>query len=142
MADFKQAFIQLNFNEGKYVNDPDDSGGETYKGISRDKNPKWKGWAIIDSLRKQVGFPDSLGSNLELPVLHEHFFNLEYWFPMKGNSITSQSVALSIFDFGANVGIVTSIQFAQNVVGTHADVHSISSGHNTTTGLLPERKWL
>ena len=35
MANYDQAFQLILQNEGGYVNDPDDPGSETYKGIAR-----------------------------------------------------------------------------------------------------------
>ena len=35
-------------HEGGYVFDPDDSGGETYKGVARKFHSKWEGWSKID----------------------------------------------------------------------------------------------
>lgn len=42
-------------NEGGYVNDEDDLGGETYKGIARNRVPgsSWEGWKTIDELKKE-----------------------------------------------------------------------------------------
>lgn len=45
---FLKSYDILIKHEGGYVNDPDDKGGETYKGIARKFNPDWKGWKIID----------------------------------------------------------------------------------------------
>ena len=47
MADFRLAYKKIEAAEGGYVNDPDDKGGETYKGISRKANPDWNGWINI-----------------------------------------------------------------------------------------------
>ena len=38
MAYFGDAFKKLSIKEGGYVNDKDDAGGETYRGISRKYN--------------------------------------------------------------------------------------------------------
>jgi len=38
MAKFNLAFSKMLFHEGGYVNDPDDLGGETYKGIARNSH--------------------------------------------------------------------------------------------------------
>jgi lysozyme family protein len=47
MTDKAKKIIEFTLrNEGYYVNDKDDSGGETYRGISRVNFPKWAGWAI------------------------------------------------------------------------------------------------
>ena len=52
MAYFGDAFKKLSIKEGGYVNDKDDAGGETYRGISRKYNPTWQGWTMIDSYKK------------------------------------------------------------------------------------------
>ena len=45
---FRKAFeLVINGYEGKYSNDKDDPGGETYKGIARNKNKDFEGWGII-----------------------------------------------------------------------------------------------
>lgn len=47
MADFKIAFDITNKTEAGYANNPDDSGGETYAGISRNNWPYWEGWKNV-----------------------------------------------------------------------------------------------
>ena len=54
MAIFNLAYKKLEVAEGGYVNDPDDKGGETYKGISRKANPNWAGWISIDQIKKLI----------------------------------------------------------------------------------------
>ncbi len=56
MADFKTAIEATLKAEGGYVNDPDDPGGETYKGIARNRNSKWSGWTHIDLLKNKCVF--------------------------------------------------------------------------------------
>jgi len=42
---FRKAFeLVINGYEGKYSNDKDDPGGETYKGIARNMNKDFEGW--------------------------------------------------------------------------------------------------
>ena len=112
MADFRKALEHVLRNEGGYVNDPDDPGGETYKGIARKMNPQWKGWPLID----KRDF-----SNPMLEKLVSDFYRDNYWTPIKGDSISSQDVATSIFDFGINAGVKTSAALAQSVVGAEID---------------------
>ena len=53
MANFEDAYKKLLIKEGGYVHDSDDSGGETYRGISRRYNPTWEGWDIIDTYKRK-----------------------------------------------------------------------------------------
>ena len=43
MANFDEAFALTMKSEGGYANNPNDTGGETYKGVSRKNHPKWNG---------------------------------------------------------------------------------------------------
>ena len=49
MADFLISFKKTNINEGGFVDDPSDSGGMTYAGVSRKWFPNWEGWKIVDA---------------------------------------------------------------------------------------------
>jgi lysozyme family protein len=49
--------ILSNF-EGGYANSTKDSGGETFRGISRKTNPSWPGWPTVDKAKLGIG-PDS-----------------------------------------------------------------------------------
>jgi lysozyme family protein len=127
MANFKKAFDLMIVHEGGYVNDPDDPGGETYKGVARKIHPKWLGWTIIDLLKKQKGFPDNLHLPGELEIMKQlnyevsSFYYDQFWLKIKGDSILDQTVANSIFDFAVNAGIVPSVQLAQTVVKVTPD---------------------
>ena len=127
MADFKKAFDLMIVHEGGYVNDPDDPGGETYKGVARKMHPNWLGWTIIDLLKKQKGFPDNLHFPNELEIMKElnyevgTFYYSQFWLKIKGESILDQAVAESIFDFAVNAGIATSVHLAQTVVKVTPD---------------------
>ena len=67
MANFDAAYQKTAAHEGGYVNDPDDAGAETYKGISRRFNPSWIGWAKIDEMKVNVeNFSQNLEGDAEL----------------------------------------------------------------------------
>ncbi len=121
MADFSSAFQKVVKNEGGYVNDPSDPGGETYKGIARNMNSKWDGWDIIDQQKKQPKFPASLDSNVDLQEKVSDFYKTNYWDRVKGDDITNDTIGFSIFDFAVNAGVGTSISLAQMVVDVDAD---------------------
>ena len=121
MADFTQAFQLMIAHEGDYGNDPDDPGGETYKGVARKIFSKWDGWTKVDILKRQTGFPANLDKDPELQQNVSDFYRVTFWDKMNGDQITNQDIANSIFDFGVNAGIGTSASLAQMVVGATSD---------------------
>ena len=121
MADFNQAYEKTMAHEGGYVNDPDDRGGETYKGIARKFNSKWEGWSIIDIARTKGNFPRSLDSDQRLQDMIKRFYETGYWDSILGDQINSQLVAEAIFDFGVNAGVASSSKLAQAVADVKAD---------------------
>lgn len=121
MAEFIKSFRKTIDAEGGYVNDPDDPGGETWKGISRKNWPDWSGWQIIDSLKKLPDFPASLEKSAELREEVGTLYLSKFWNKLHGDYINSQEVADSIFDFGVNGGIETAIVMAQQIAGAKPD---------------------
>ena len=121
MADFTQAFQLMIAHEGGYGNDPDDPGGETYKGVARKIFSKWDGWTKVDILKRQSGFPANLDKDPELQQNVSDFYRVTFWDKINGDQITNQNVANSIFDFGVNAGSGTSGSLAQMVVGAKSD---------------------
>ncbi len=115
MADFLQAFNLTIGNEGGYVNDSNDSGGETYCGISRKNFPNWPGWAIVDAHQLKHGNT--------LPELLPHvqdFYKENFWDKMNGDDLTNQVLAANTFDYGVKDGIKTSIKSTQTALGIPA----------------------
>jgi lysozyme family protein len=121
MAEFKTAFQKMLNHEGGYVNDPDDRGGETYKGISRTMHNHWSGWAIIDKFKNEFGFPATLDMCVELQNQVEIFYRTNFWTPLNADHLSNQAIADSILDFSVNAGIITSVRLAQSIVRVKAD---------------------
>ena len=121
MAKFIISFQKTLAHEEGYVNDSDDSGKETYKGISRASHPNWEGWTIIDVFKQKANFSSDLIQNEKLQNLVEQFYLTNFWVPVKGDLISNQTNADSIFDFAVNAGIKTSVQMVQSIIGTKAD---------------------
>ncbi len=121
MADFASAFAATMKAEGGYVNDPQDPGGETYKGIARKMNSKWDGWVMIDMAKQDKTFPANLDSNAALQDKIKTFYEINYWDKVRGDEITDQDIAASIFDFAVNAGFITSSKLAQITVNEEPD---------------------
>lgn len=121
MANFLSAFQKVLKHEGGYVQDPNDPGGETYKGVARNIFSKWDGWVTVDLLKKQPNFPSSLDANVELQERIQDFYRINFWDRIKGDDILNDDIAMSIFDFAVNAGVGTSASLAQMVVGAETD---------------------
>lgn len=124
MSDYKKAIEKVLKNEGGYVFDPDDAGGETFAGVARHYHKNWKGWKIIDNYKKEFNLPkdkkqfnDKCFSDKKLMALVHSFYKDNFWDPFKLDLIPSFDIAFLIFDTAINMGLVKAIKFAQQAVG-------------------------
>lgn len=126
MANFKDSFKKVILAEGGYVNDPDDSGGETYLGITRVHEPNAKMWTKIDAVKKaNPGFTNKIMTNLlnkDESILDEarSIYKKKYWDAVKLDTLNNQKLAHQIFDHAVNAGVSASIKLAQELVGMKA----------------------
>lgn len=98
MADFNIAIKTVLENEGGYVDDPDDKGGETNFGISKRSYPSLD----IKNLTME-----------EASAIYQK----DFW---KFDGINDQAVATKLFDSFVNMGR-RAIRFAQALVGAAQD---------------------
>jgi lysozyme family protein len=89
-------------NEGGYVNDPDDSGGETNYGISK------------------RAFPDSDIKNLTQDEAKQIYYD-NYWLPLYLEALNDINAALQIFDMAVNAGVTRAVKIAQKVTNVLVD---------------------
>lgn len=97
---FDQAFEFVFQEEGGYVNDPNDSGGETKFGISKRAHPG----VDIKSLTKKTVRP----------------IYLDYWNEVKADILPPQ-LRLQVFDFGFHAGGTRSIKLLQRLCEVKQD---------------------
>lgn len=122
MASFTAFLPGLLLREGGYSNDPDDTGGETYCGISRKNWPHWLGWHLVDA------------ENAKSPILHNHiiladrltkqvadFYLTNFWNPLRCDEIEFQATANMLCDFAVNSGIVPALKNSQKAIGVESD---------------------
>lgn len=128
MVNFNISFDKLLGHEGGYANDPDDVGGETYKGIARRYHPSWLGWDIIDEAkRRRQDFPDCLYKNTQLDVLVRSFYKSNYWDVNLLSEFSSQELADEMFDTGVNMGVGRAARFLQralNLLNNRGKIYS------------------
>lgn len=118
MADYTIAVQNTELWEGGYSNNAADSGGETYRGISRKNWRNWNGWLVIDAAKNQPDFPRSLDFNSTLQGQIVSFYRAAFW---QYDGINAQVIANKIFDLSVNVGKPHAIKIAQMAVGVYPD---------------------
>lgn len=133
MSDFEKAYQKTNGNEGGYAFNPNDSGGETYRGIARVFHPKWSGWKLIDGFKAgMVKMPDYgngsyrewvkylnklLAQSVQVQAQVKAFYLSGFWNANRIGEIVDQDVAEWAYDHIVNAGARGAmwLQLAANV---------------------------
>jgi lysozyme family protein len=102
MANFENAIKKVLINEGGYVDDPNDRGGETKFGISK------------------LAYPDVDIKNLTTDGA-KAIYKKDYWDRLNCDAIKDDHVAYEIFDTAVNMGVRTAGKIAQMTIEAHPD---------------------
>jgi lysozyme family protein len=127
MADFKLFYPILLRKEGGYANDPDDKGGETYKGVARNIHPKLALWQLVDAHVKLAGGKSRVRNNTRFidPILDKmihDFYVKNFWLNAGFQHIKNQSLANILADWKVNGGFNGKlVKELQTVIGAGAD---------------------
>lgn len=126
MADFKKAETLTSFNEGGYVNDKLDHGGETIFGISRKYHPNWAGWLLVDYVKVNKGTTAKIinyhaNANPAMRSLVSRFYKANFWDVNQLDLFTDQQIANTVYDFGVNSGTARAAKFLQDVLEVAQD---------------------
>lgn len=111
MADFNKAIVKLLKKEGGYANNPNDRGGETYKGIARKYHSTNYMWTLIDRYKDECKnvinstFKKKLDSDKAIDAEVRRIYKTSYWDKFKLDTIENQKVAEQIFDDAVNRGV-------------------------------------
>jgi lysozyme family protein len=96
---FDKALNIILQNEGGYTYHPADKGGETYRGIARNYAKDWKGWKIIDEIKKTRTIKSGeIIPNIELNNLVKNFYKTQKWDPANLDAINNEANAILLFD--------------------------------------------
>lgn len=102
--------------EGGWVNNPNDNGKETFRGVTRINWPNWKGWKIIDQWKQSPTFPAGLMLNSDLTNMVIDFYTVNYWNKIHGDQINDQQTADSFLDQAVLEGVFAAIKREENSV--------------------------
>lgn len=114
MADVTKLIPHILKWEGGYVNDPDDLGRETCKGVT---------YQTYKLYRRRKGLPEPTVEDLK-NLSDEEFTDILktlYWDVCLGDRINSQSVANAIVDWAWNSGTKTAVREVQRILGVEDD---------------------
>ena len=109
MANFEHALDRVLKNEGGYCKLEGDTGGETYKGVSRNNFPDWIGWDMIDAA-KHGDFPACLDKSPQLAELIQDLYRTQFWNAVLGDDIANQGLAFTLFDMAVNSGVSRAVE--------------------------------
>ena len=121
MATFETSYHITEMMEGGYSNNAKDKGGETYKGISRQFYPNWKGWQFIYKKVKPIS-RNTVFPELEQSV--KDFYKKNFWEKLRAYKM-GQNLANQLFDFAVHSGVSTASKYLQIVCNSqnrHPDV--------------------
>lgn len=126
MAQFGPSDQITKTGEGYYAWFYGDGGGETYAGVTRNYNPTWSGWAVVDDYKKKMGVVgtnplNTFKNNTMIPGMgpHVNAYYQAWWNRLGLSNIKNQDVANIVWDFIVNsqyAGIKTVEQVLQNVL--------------------------
>lgn len=98
---FDTAFDRLIGHEGRYVNNPNDPGGETNWGISKRSYPKLNIKKLTREQAREIYYRD-------------------FWQRIHADELYD-GVAFQVFDFAVNSGVETAIRYLQRAIGVADD---------------------
>lgn len=130
MSDFNQAVLVVLVNEGGYVNNPADPGGETKYGISKKSYP-------------DLDIPNITAAQAKA------IYETDFWDKYGFAQLASQVVATKLFDAAVNIGPETAIRILQEALnhclagpivadGKLGSFTASAAGHVPNEELLPE----
>lgn len=125
MGNFNTAFTKIIKNEGGYVNDPNDKGGETYLGISRRYHADSKMWEYIDSYKRtNPGISASkltaiLKKDTRIDDIAKEIYKTQYWNKLRCDEINAQRIAEQFFDMGVNAGLSKAIKLMYDITNEY-----------------------
>jgi lysozyme family protein len=109
-GDFGSALAAVLVHEGGYVNDPQDPGGATNRGVTQ---------KVYDNWRSGRGLPHRSVRDIE-DVEIEAIYRKLYWDAVKGDELPS-GLDYCLFDFAVNSGPGRAARFLQTAVGVATD---------------------
>lgn len=135
MADFNPSWKKTSRHEAGTVDNSNDKGKLTYRGITTASHPDWEGWPIVHKAIADLGITATLNAgravwakidaalagNTVLDAMVQEFYKKNYWDPLDLDNEPSQLIADEVFDTAVNMGVGAARKFIEEARrNTHA----------------------
>ena len=107
---FGKCLAMVLAHEGGFVNDPDDPGGATNKGVTQ---------AVYDNWRKVQRRNPASVKDISVNEI-AGIYKMLYWDRVRGDELPS-GLDYAVFDFAVNSGVIRAASFLQAIVGVNTD---------------------
>lgn len=108
-ANFANALRLLLEHEGGYVNHPDDPGGVTNLGVTKEVWEEWRGRPVTDKEMRSL-----------TPEIVAPMYKRKYWDKIAGDHLPA-GLDLAVFDFAVNSGPGRAAKVLQRILGVTPD---------------------
>lgn len=107
---FEHVLPRVLAHEGGFVNDPDDPGGPTNRGVTQ---------RVYDGYRKRKGLSPRSVRGITAEEIHE-IYRHQYWDAVRGDDLPL-GLDYAVFDYAVNSGVKRAAQHLQEVLGVRMD---------------------
>lgn len=104
--------------ETVYVNDPNDTGGETVWGFSRNNFPNHYIWQLVDNAKKTMSHPEFinyLNTDTNITKLVDMWYKETFWDVFGLDNISDYGICFEIFEQAVNTYTVHTTKHIQRV---------------------------
>lgn len=121
-SNFEQSLTNLLIHEGNFINHPDDPGGMTNLGVTKQVWEEWVGHPVSEKEMRSL-----------TPLMVSQLYKRKYWDACHADDLVS-GLDYAVFDCAVNSGVGRAIKLLQSCVGATPD-----GGYGSITSALVKK---
>lgn len=131
-SNFEPSLKRVLVHEGGFVNDPDDPGGPTNRGVTQ---------RVYNGFRTRKGLAPRSVRLITAEEVAE-IYKAQYWDAVRGDDLPS-GLDYAVFDFAVNSGVSRAVKYLQKVLGVAQDgilgERSLAAAHERDVMMILEQ---